>query len=134
MEICRITIGVLIELSISVEGMINYRVFPRRELKRKRITATPPKDMHGSDKYFFDISRHEPAYEFVDHKVKSVTARGTDTWGFSQEDFDEVEAERASYRSDLPAEIILALDNGTRIGFIGDIIENSRIALRKDST
>lgn len=112
----------VLQLAIHVEGMFEYRCFPVWEMKLRENYDYPPEDMVMSDRYFFNVADHEITYEYNDKTVHSFTVKGTDTWGFPQPNFDEVIAEEAAQKCDLPGEIILHT-NSCDIRFPGDDME-----------
>ena len=114
----------VLQLMIRVEGMIEYRLFPIWEMRLRRVLDYPPDDMVMADKYFFNAREHDISFDYTDKQVDRITVKGTNTWPFSQSNFDESLAEIAAKKNDLPAEIVLYTES-CNICFLGSDLEYS---------
>ena len=113
--------NMVLELAIHAEGMIEYRLFPSRDLTIRRVYDYPPDDMLTGD-YFYDISKHDITFDYIGRRIRDISVKGTDTWGFEHPSFDEAIAEAAARKNDLPTEICFRTDTCV-IRFVGSDIE-----------
>ncbi|MGN0611402.1 MAG: hypothetical protein ACI4JI_06415 [Ruminiclostridium sp.] len=120
----------VLELGLHVEGQFEYRIVPLDVVKTRDVKDYPPNDFRTPACCYFDIQKHDITVKIADQIISDIRVAGTDTWCFSLDDFDEAEAELASYTKDLPAEIDLCTDTYT-ICLIGDYIEYFYLKIEK---
>ncbi len=97
-----------LELDIQAIGMIKYRYFPSSAVTITEIANQEPDNLWD---YYFNLEDHNIAFDYQNALVKSVSVKGTNCWAFPQSDYNELLAEQAKERSDLPREIDITTDS-----------------------
>lgn len=120
-----------LQLIVHVEGMIEYRWIPTGEIQMQTHYDYPPMTLGKPEKYLFDLSNYEFKFNCCGSTVHHVSVKGTNTWAFPLEDFDESIAAEAAQKGDLPASIILHTDCCNVI-FLGDSIEYSYVIFEEN--
>ena len=122
--------NIALELDIRAEGMIAHRFHNVSDLTFQTTKDFPPSDMVLSEKYFFDI-KDEFTLSFENTHIETVVVDGTNTYAFSEKNFDKEKAVLAMHQNKLPANIHFILDNGIKFSLFGEAIEYFIICLEK---
>ncbi len=97
-----------LELDIQAVGMIKYRYFPSSAVTISEITNQERDNLWN---YYFCFADHDVTFDYRNAHVNCVFVKGANCWAFPQPGFDELIAEEAEERGDLPTEIDIAIDN-----------------------
>ena len=116
-----------LQLAIHAEGMVEYRIFPVRDIKMKAVYDYPTENALMAGNGYFNLQDSSVSLEYAEKRVESVSVEGTGLWsGFYLPGFDEEAAELAARENDLPSEIQFRAETGV-IRFEGDSIEYYRL-------
>ena len=122
-----------VEFAIHAEGMFEYRLYPSSGIKLKEHYSLPPEDIGLSDRYYvYDVMNTEISYRFINEPVQAVKVKGTPSWAFCLEGFDEERADAAGDKKDLP-ESVQIITNSCTICFVGDSIEYGLVVFKPGS-
>ena len=117
-----------LELEILGEGLVRYRIMPRRCLRIRPGSGPIPAEYNPEPICFCDLNTSfEPEYE--GRTVCSAEVDQTWSWAFSAVGLDEEKAEAAAEAFDLPNAIRFLLEGGPELCLFADTIENYSIVL-----